>query len=209
MFILGLTGSIGSGKSTAAAMLRRMFIAVHDADAAVHQLTGPGGAAVAEIEAAFPGVVADGAVDRAALGARVLGDDTALVRLEAILHPMVRQATYRFLAINARRQAALVVLDVPLLFETGGDARCDAVAVVHCSPGIQRRRVLARPGMNATRYAAILARQMPAAEKLRRADFPIQTGLGKKPTLWQLAEVVKLVSGRKGRAWPGAWMQGR
>ncbi|MEP1028454.1 MAG: dephospho-CoA kinase, partial [Alphaproteobacteria bacterium] len=125
MFILGLTGSIGMGKSTAAAQLRRLGLPVHDADAAVHALMAPGGAAVAAVDTAFPGVVKNGAVDRQALGGRVFDDDAALKRLEGILHPLVRRSEKAFLAACARRGVPLVVLDIPLLFETGGDARCD------------------------------------------------------------------------------------
>ncbi len=205
MFILGLTGSIGMGKSTAAAQLRQLGLPVHDADAAVHRLTGRGGAAVSAVEAAFPGAVKDGAVDRQALGARVLNDDAALKRLEAILHPLVRRAEYRFLAACARRHAPVVVLDIPLLFETGGDARCDAVLVVHCRDAIQRRRVLARPGMTPEKFQAILDRQVPAREKVWLADFAVNTGIGRAPALRQLKAIVKLIAGnetnRKGRVW--------
>ena len=201
MFILGLTGSIGMGKSTAAAQLRQLGLPVHDADVAVHRLIGRGGAAVAAVEAAFPGVVKDGAVDRQALGARVFNDDAALKRLEAILHPLVRRAEYRFLAACARRHVPTAVLDIPLLFETGGDARCDAVLVVHCRDVIQRRRVLARPGMTAEKFQAILDRQVPAREKVWLADFTVNTGIGRAPALRQLKAVVKLIDERKGRVW--------
>ncbi|PIW26030.1 MAG: dephospho-CoA kinase [Rhodospirillales bacterium CG15_BIG_FIL_POST_REV_8_21_14_020_66_15] len=201
MFILGLTGSIGMGKSTAAAQLRFLGLPVHDADAAVHALMAPGGAAVAAVGAAFPGVVGDGAVDRRALGAQVFDDDAALQRLEAILHPLVRESEHRFLAACARRRADLVVLDIPLLFETGGDARCDAVLVVHCRAALQRRRVLARPGMTEARFRAILARQVPARQKVRLADFAVNTGIGKHAALRRLAAVVTLVRGCKGRVW--------
>ena len=201
MFILGLTGSIGMGKSTAAAQLRRLGLPVHDADAAVHALMGPGGAAVAAVGAAFPGVVKNGAVDRQVLGAKVLGDDAALKRLEAILHPLVRRSEKRFLAACARRRVPLVVLDIPLLFETGGDARCDAVLVVHCRPALQRRRVLARPGMTEKKFEAILARQVPAREKVWLADFAVNTGIGRHAALMDLKRIVKLLSGCKGRVW--------
>ncbi|MEK9672095.1 MAG: dephospho-CoA kinase [Rhodospirillaceae bacterium] len=201
MFILGLTGSIGTGKSTAAAMFRRLGVPVHDSDAAVHALTGPGGGAVAAIDAAFPSVVNSGVVDRQALGARVFDDAKALKRLEAILHPMVRQSSGRFLAAAARRREALVVLDIPLLFETGGHLRCDAVAVVHCPPLVQVRRVLARPGMTAKKFAAILAKQMPSSEKCRLADFVFQTGLGKNHTLRAIQDAVTLLAHEQGRVW--------
>lgn len=201
MFILGLTGSIGMGKSTAAAQLRRMGLPVHDADAAVHALMGPGGAAVMAVGQAFPGVVTDGAVDRQALGARVFDDDAALMRLEAILHPLVRRAEHRFLAACARRRVQLVVLDIPLLFETGGDARCDAVLVVHCRAALQRRRVLARPGMTEEKFQSILARQVPAREKIHLADFVVNTGIGRHAALMDLKRAVKLLRSCKGRVW--------
>lgn len=186
LFILGLTGSVGMGKSTAGRMLQRLGCPLHDADAAVHRLMGPKGAAVAEIEQAFPGVVTAGAVDRGKLGARVFGDPAALRRLEAILHPKVRQATLAFLQQQARRRTSLVVLDIPLLFETGGEALCDAVVVVSAPRFLQTLRVLSRPGMTAERLAKIRAQQMPDREKCRRADFVIRTGLGKADTLRQL-----------------------
>lgn len=201
MFILGLTGSIGMGKSTAAAQLRRLGLPVHDADAAVHALMGSGGAAVSAVGQAFPGVVTDGAVDRQALGARVFDDDAALKRLEAILHPLVRQAEHRFLAVCARRRVQLVVLDIPLLFETGGDARCDAVLVVHCRAALQRRRVLARPGMTEEKFQSILARQVPAREKVHLADFVVNTGIGRHAALMDLKRAVKLLHTCKGRVW--------
>ncbi len=190
MFILGLTGSVGMGKSTAGRMLQRLGCPLHDADAAVHRLMGPKGAAVAKIEQAFPGVVVDGAVDRGKLGARVFGDPAALRQLEAILHPMVRQATLAFLQQQARRRTALVVLDIPLLFETGGETLCDAVAVVSAPSFLQTLRVLSRPGMTAERLAKIRAQQMPDGEKRRRADFVIRTGLGKADSLRQLRRML-------------------
>jgi len=191
MRILGLTGSIGMGKTTAAAMLRRLGVPVHDADATVHALFAPGGAAVAKVAAAFPGVVRNGAVDRAALGAIVFGDDSALKRLEAIVHPLVRRAEREFLARQRRRHVRLVVLDVPLLFESGGRGRCDKVAVVTCPAFLQAQRVLARPGMTVERLAAIRAKQMPDPEKRKRADFVIQTGLGRPFAIRRLKRVVR------------------
>ncbi|MET7246419.1 dephospho-CoA kinase [Methylobacterium sp. EM32] len=175
--ILGLTGSIGMGKSATAAMFRARGVPVHDADACVHALYGPGGAAAAAIGKAFPGTLGpDGAVDRGALRAAVLGDSERLRRLESLVHPLVRQARDDFLATHAA--APLVVLDVPLLFETGGEAGCDAVAVVTAPPEVQRARVLARPGMTEEAFAQILAKQMPDAEKRRRADHLIETDRG-------------------------------
>jgi dephospho-CoA kinase len=194
MRILGLTGSIGMGKSTAAAMLRRLGVPVHDADAAVHRLLGRGGAAVAAVEAAFPGTAGPNGIDRAALGRRVFADEAALRRLERILHPMVRAETARFLGRMRARRVPLVVLDIPLLYETGGETRCDAVLVVSAPRYLQRARVLRRPGMSEARLAAILAKQVPDAEKRRRADFVVPTGLGRRETLHRLAEVVKVAS---------------
>jgi dephospho-CoA kinase len=195
MIVLGLTGSIGMGKSTAAEMFRRLGVPVHDADAEVHRLLGPGGAAVEEVGAAFPGVVEAGAVDRKALGAQVFGDAEALRRLEAILHPKVRAATDAWLARQRRRRAPLVVLDIPLLFESGAEARCDAVAVVTAPAVVQRARVLSRPGMSEARLRAILDQQTPDAEKRRRADFLVHTGLGKNHTLRSLKRIVRLLTG--------------
>jgi len=176
-FILGLTGSIGMGKSATAAMFRARGVPVHDADACVHALYGPGGAAAAAIGEAFPGTLGPGgAVDRAALRHAVLGDPERLRHLESLVHPLVRAARDDFLATHAA--APLVVLDVPLLFETGGEAGCDAVAVVTAPPEVQRARVLARPGMTEEAFAQILAKQMPDAEKRRRADYLIETDRG-------------------------------
>lgn len=203
MRILGLTGSIGQGKSTAARMLRRRRLPVHDADATVHRLLARGGAAVAAIAAAFPGVVVDGSVDRAALGRQVFGDAAALRRLEAILHPLVRRAEAEFLRRQARRGARLVVLDIPLLFETGGQRRCDAVAVVVAPAFLQAARVLRRPGMSPAKLAAIRAQQWPDATKTKRADFVVPTGTGMAPALRRLMAAVKVVEVRPGRGkWP-------
>jgi len=176
MFILGLTGSIGMGKSTTAAFFAAEGVPVHDADAAVHRLYE--GEAVAPIEAAFPGTTANGKVDRAKLAARVLGDEAARKRLEAIVHPLVRASETRFLAAARIRGAPVVVLDIPLLYETGGETRVDAVVVVSAPPEVQRARVLARPGMTPERFEQLLAAQVPDAEKRRRADFVVDTGDG-------------------------------
>lgn len=176
MIVVGLTGSIAMGKSTAARMIRSMGIPVHDADAVVHRLMAPGGSAVAAIDAAFPGAVQGGAIDRVALGDRVFRDRAELKRLEAILHPMVRRAQRQFLMRH--RDRPIVVLDVPLLFESGGAAACDAVLVVSAPPSLQRLRALSRPGMTAAKLAGILAKQLPDAEKRRRATHVIPTGLG-------------------------------
>lgn len=204
MRILGLTGSIGMGKSVAARICRSLGVPVHDADAAVHRLLGRGGAAVAAVALAFPGVVRDEAVDRQALGAVVFADASALRRLEAILHPLARLSARRFLAACARRREGLVVLDVPLLYESGGERRCDGVMVVSAPAFLQRQRVLRRPGMSATRLAQILARQMPDREKRRRADFVVPSGLGRLRTRRALARILRRVAHRPGRAWrPG------
>lgn len=170
---LGLTGSIGMGKSTVAAMFADEGVPVFDADAAVHRLQGPGGRLVAAIEAAFPGTGGAHGVDRPALAAAVLGDDRAMRRLEAIVHPAVAEERAAFLAAHA--DAPLVVFDVPLLFETGGDRAVDKVAVVSAAPEVQRTRTLARPTMTPAKFDAILARQLPDADKRARADFVIAT----------------------------------
>jgi len=176
MFILGLTGSVGMGKSTTAGFFADAGVPVHDADAVVHRLYE--GEAVPAIEAAFPGTTDAGRVDRTKLAARVLGDDVALKRLEAIIHPMVQEAEVRTLAAAQARGDKVAVLDIPLLFETGADARVDAVVVVSAPADVQRARVLARPGMTEQKLAAILAKQMPDAEKRRRADFVVDTSGG-------------------------------
>ncbi|BBE73384.1 dephospho-CoA kinase [Oharaeibacter diazotrophicus] len=176
MIVLGLTGSIGMGKSTTAEMFRARGVPVFDADATVHALYA--GPLAAPVEAAFPGTTVNGAVDRAALGRRVLGDAEALRRLEAIVHPAVRAAERAFLEDARTAGATVAVLDIPLLYETGREADVDRVLVVGAAPEIQRARVLARPGMTAEKFEAILARQLPDAEKRRRADHVIDTGAG-------------------------------
>jgi dephospho-CoA kinase len=190
MKVLCLTGSVGMGKSTAARMLRRLGIPVHDADAEVHRLLGRGGAAVRAVDAAFPGARVGKAIDRAALGRIVFGDAAALKRLEGILHPLVRKAEQRFLAEARRRHCKLVVLDIPLLFETKGERRCDGVIVVSAPRAIQRARVMARPGMTKERLAAIERRQTPDREKRRHADIVIETGLGKRHSLAALRHAI-------------------
>lgn len=203
MRILGLTGSIGMGKSTAAAMVRRLGWPVHDADATVHRLMAEGGKAVPAIAAAFAGVVVDGAVNRGALGQRVFGDPVALRRLEAILHPLVRAEENLFLRIQARSRRKLVVLDIPLLFETGGDRRCDAVAVVSCPAFLQAQRVLARPGMTLARLRAIRTQQMGDEQKRRRADFVIFSGTGRALALRRLHRAIAALLAQSGSgAWP-------
>lgn len=194
MKILGLTGSVGMGKSTAAAMLKRMGVPVYDADAAVHRMMRRGGSAVAPVAAAFPGVERDGAIDRSALGQRVFGDDKAMKRLEAIIHPRVREDERAFLAAMRRRKTELVVMDVPLLFESGREKRYDATVVVTAPAFLQRARVLARPGMTPARFAAIKARQMPDSEKRRRADFIVPSGLGRAVTWRRLRAVLRALA---------------
>ena len=186
MKILCLTGSVGMGKTTAARMLRRLGIPVHDADAEVHRLLGRGGAAVKAVGTAFPGVKSGKGIDRAALGRIVFADPAALKRLEGILHPLVREAERKFLATARRQRRTLVVLDIPLLYETKGERRCDGVIVVSAPRPIQLARVMARPGMTKERLAAIEARQMPDRQKRRRADIVIETGLGKRHSLENL-----------------------
>lgn len=180
MIVLGLTGSIGMGKSTASNSFRRLGVPVFDADAAVHRLQAKGGRAVRPIGGAFPGTVRDGRVDREALRRAVLGDPGALKRLEGIIHPLVRDEERRFLAAARRARQRIVVLDVPLLLETGGEKRVDRVVVVSAPARVQRSRVLARPGMTEERLAAIRARQMPDAQKRRRADHLVHSGLSRR-----------------------------
>jgi dephospho-CoA kinase len=200
--IVGLTGSIGMGKSTAARMLRQMGVPVYDADAAVHALQAPGGAALPPIEAAFPGVVKDGVLDRQALGARVFGNKEALRRLEAIVHPLVARKQRAFLKRAAQRGAPLVVLDIPLLFEGRGERRVDATLVVTAPPFLQRRRVLERPGMTADKFAGILRQQIPDRTKRRLATIVIPTGLGLAPTRLALEKAIAVLKKRPGRFWP-------
>ncbi|MFW6027444.1 MAG: dephospho-CoA kinase [bacterium] len=178
MLLVGLTGSIGMGKTETAKMFARLGVPVYDADAAVHALYARGGAAVAPIAEAFPEAVRDGAVDRARLGAAVVGKPEEMQRLEAIIHPLVRQAQIEWLQAREAEGAPLAVLDIPLLFETGGDALMDVVVVVSAPPDVQRERVLARPGMTGEKFEAILARQVPDAEKRARADYVVETHRG-------------------------------
>ena len=202
MIVVGLTGSIGMGKSTAAAMLRRMGVPVYDADAAVHALQVRNGPALPAIEAAFPGVVKDGVLDRQALGARVFGNKEALRRLEAIVHPMVGLRQRAFLRRAALRGAPLVVLDIPLLFEGLGERRVDATLVVSAPRFLQRRRVMARPGMTVEKLDGILRQQVPDSVKKRKASIVIPTGLGLAPTRTALEKAVATLKKRRGRAWP-------
>lgn len=194
MIVAGLTGSIGMGKSATTAMFAEEGVPVHDADTAVHALYDVGGAAVAPVEAAFPGVAHDGRIDRARLAARVVGDPAALARLEAIVHPLVGQAREAFLAHAREKGAALAVVDIPLLFETGAEDAFDAVIVVTAPPEVQRARVLERPGMTREKFEALLARQVPDAEKRRRADYVIDTGKGFEAARDQVRRLIAVLA---------------
>jgi len=206
MFVLGLTGSIGMGKSTASAAFRSFGIPLFDSDGAVHRLFAPGGGAVRKVEAAFPGCLDDaGGIDRAALGRNVFGDPARLVQLGAIVHPLVRAGQRRFLARSCAERRRLVVLDVPLLYETGGERLVDAVVVVSAGAAIQAQRVLRRPGMTEARLAAILARQLPDRDKRRRADFVIRTDLDLRQGKVAIAGVIDATGSRPGLAWPHRW----
>ena len=195
MFKLGLTGSIGMGKSATAAMFRGAGVPVHDADAVVHALYR--GRAAALIEAAFPGTVADGGVDRARLSQVLFEDESRLRTLERIVHPLVREERDKFLA--AHSQAPVLVLDIPLLFETGGEGDTDAVALVTAPEPVQTERVLGRPGMTEEKFRAILAKQMPDSEKRRRAHFLIETGFGFEHAERRVRAVLRAIAGRSGR----------
>lgn len=190
MILIGLTGSIGMGKSTTAAMFREAGVPVYDADAAVRDLYDVGGAAVAPVGEAFPGVVRDGAIDREALRQRVLGDPAALQRLNAIVHPLVGRHRVGFFQRMQAEGHDMVVLDIPLLFETGGHANMDAVVVASAPEDQQRARVLARPGWTAERLDDILKRQLHDSEKRKRADFVVDTGQGLDHARAQVAEII-------------------
>lgn len=193
MILVGLTGSIGMGKSTTAAMFREAGVPVYDADAAVADLYAKGGAAVEPVGAAFPGVVKEGAIDREALRQRVLGNPEALKRLNSIVHPLVGRSRAGFFEAAEKLGADMVVLDIPLLFETGGHANMDAVVVVSAPPEMQRERVLARPGMTPERLDAILAQQTPDAEKRARAHFVVDTGRGLEHARRQVSEIIAIM----------------
>jgi dephospho-CoA kinase len=197
MFILGLTGSIGMGKSTTARLFAEAGVPVHDADAAVHRLYE--NEAVAAIEAAFPGTTHAGKVDRGKLGARVLDDAAALERLEQIVHPLVRESEVRFLAGAAAAGARVVVLDIPLLFETGGEARVDAAVVVSATPELQRARALERPGMTPAKLDAIMGKQMPDSEKRARAHFIVDSSRGIDSARAQIHGILRAMAALPGR----------
>jgi len=198
MIVLGLTGSIGMGKSATAKMFAEAGVPVHDSDEAVHRLYS--GKAAPLVEAAFPGTTHAGVVDRVKLGRQVLGDPAALRKLEAVIHPLVRADADAFLARHRAAGAPLAVLDIPLLFETGGRNRVDKVVVVTASPEIQRERVLARPGMSEEKFSAILAKQVPDAEKRRQADFVIDSGRGFEAARKAVEAIVAELSGDKSAA---------
>ena len=198
MIVVGLTGSIGMGKSNAARSLRFLGMPVYDADAEVHRLYAKGGAAVAPIARVFPFAVRDGSVDRAKLSELLRADPGAVARLEKIVHPLVRRIQERFLRAAAMRREPVAVLDIPLLFETGGEKRCDAVIVVSAPAYLQRQRVLRRPGMSGAKLDLLLGRQMPDGEKRRRADFVINTNRGYRETLLELKRILGVL--REG--WP-------
>lgn len=203
MLLIGLTGSIGMGKSTVAARLRALGIAVCDADAEVHKLYE--GAAVAPVEAAFPGTTADGKVDRQKLGQALLDEPDQFKRLEAIVHPLVVEAERAFVRGEAAKGAAMAVLEIPLLLETGGNARVDCVVVCSAPPDAQRERVLRRAGTTAEKLEQLLARQMPDAEKRARADFVVDTGGTFAETDAQVDKIVESLQGRPGAAYAKFW----
>ena len=196
MIVLGLTGSIGTGKSTTAGMFRDLGVPVHDADAAVHDLYRTD--AVAPVAEHFPEALSDGIIDRKALSATLARFPDRFAELEAIIHPLVRAREKAFLDAERDRGSPLVLLDIPLLYETGGAARVDKVIVVTCDPEIQRQRVLARPGMTEEKFQLILSRQMPDADKRRRADFLVDTGKGLEAARKAVEEIIGRLKGREG-----------
>ncbi len=197
MIVLCLTGSLAMGKSTTARFFVEAGVPVHDADAAVHRLYA--GDAAPAIETAFPGSTVDGKVDREKLGARVIGDAAAMARLEAIVHPLVRREEERFLRDAEASGAKVAVLDIPLLFETGGDRRCDAVVVVSSPPEVQRARAFERPGMTEEKFASLLAKQMPDAEKRARADFIVDSAQGFDSARAQVHAILQAAANRPRR----------
>ena len=196
-FLVGLTGSIGMGKSETAKLFAQLGIPVYDSDAAVHRLYEPGGAAVEKIAQAFPGSVSDGRVDRAALSKLLAGDEAAFKRLEAIVHPLVAEENRKFMEQAVRDGADMVVQDIPLLFETGGHARMDAVVVVSAPDELQRRRVLERAGMTAEKLDQILSRQMPDEEKRAKANFVVETDRGLEHAFEQVKSIVATLRAKR------------
>ena len=199
MLLIGLTGSIGMGKSETAKMFRELGVPVYDADAAVHKLYDKGGKAVEPIHAAFPSAVVDGAVDRKALSRCVLGLPDEMKKLEAIVHPLVGEAQIEFLKENVAAGHEMAVLDIPLLYETGGETRVDVVVVVSAPYDIQKTRVLARPDMDEAKFAAIHAKQTPDAEKRRRADFVVESDKGLDHAREQVSAIIDALKGREGK----------
>jgi dephospho-CoA kinase len=196
VIVLGLTGSIGMGKSTTARLFADAGVPVHDSDEAVHRLYA--GAAAPLVEQAFPGTVVNGVVDRARLAKHVVGDQQAIARLEKLVHPLVRADADAFLARHRTAKVPLVVLDIPLLFETGGTGRVDKIAVVTAPAEMQRQRVLSRSGMTPEKFDAILARQTPDSEKRRRADFVIDTGRGLEAARVEVRSIIRELTGKPG-----------
>lgn len=206
MILLGLTGSIAMGKSHVTRLIRDLGVPVFDADRAAHRLFEPGGGAVAAIAARFADVLnMQGGIDRAKLGAQVFGNRAALARLEAIVHPLVRAAEGVFLERQARAGRRLCVLDIPLLFETGGERRVDRVAVVSAHPVLQWQRAMRRPGMTDAKLRAILAKQLPDADKRRRADYVIPSGHDRGLSIASVGAIILETSRLAPRAWPGLW----
>jgi dephospho-CoA kinase len=201
MLMIGLTGSIGMGKSQTAKLFAELGIPVYDADAAVHALYAKGGEAAAALAPHFESAVQDGAVDRAELGRLVLNDPAAMRRLESIVHPMTARAQLTFLKEAAAQGAAMAVLDIPLLFETGATDRVDVIAVVSAPPDVQRARVLQRPGMTPEKFAAIVNKQTPDGEKRARAHFVIETGLGVEHARAQVRAIANALRGVSGQKW--------
>jgi len=199
MLLIGLTGSIGMGKSETARMFERLGVPVYDADAAVHLLYAKGGAAVAPISRLWPDTIANGAVDRAALSRHVLGQPEEMQKLEAIVHPLVGAAQLEFLRSMKAQGHEMVLLDVPLLYETGGESRVDIVVVVSAPYDLQKTRVLARPGMDMAKFAAIHAKQVPDEEKRRRADFVVDTSQSLEHAFEQVESIVQTLKGRDGK----------
>lgn len=199
MLLVGLTGSIGMGKSETAKMFRALGVPVYDADAAVHKLYEKGGKAVEPIRAAFPSAIVDGAVDRKALSRCVLGLPEEMKKLEAIVHPLVGEAQMNFLRENMEAGEHMVVLDIPLLYETGGETRVDVVVVVSAPYDLQKTRVLARPDMDEAKFAAIHAKQVPDAEKRKRADFIVESDKGLDHARIQVETIVEALKSREGR----------
>ena len=202
MYILGLTGSIGMGKTTAASMFRRYGVPVYDADAAVHQLMKSDSMVIKQVKKVFPNVVENENIDRNALGSIVYKNRKALAALELILHPLVRAMQIEFLRQRGKARQNLVVLDIPLLFENKIDKFCDTVAVVSAPPYLQKIRVLSRPYMTPERFEQIIDNQLPNTEKIKRAEFIIQTGIGRNHSLLNIINIIGIVRERRGNCWP-------